>query len=360
MTFRNRGNRIIVIDSNTGVHQDLLHTLEGLPDRTKTLPGDLEHWVTKAEFFDMLPEVRTNWRLNGDFISKQALNCPVESHWVAVSPDEPDVRVYWVGQADDTPKPCIVHFHGGGLISGQAKDYLPAIQAQALALNCLIATVEYRLAPEHPFPAALNDGYAVLKWLHEQAAELNVIPEKIGIQGESAGGGLGAMVSIRARDEGLYAICSQALIYPMLDDRTVNSIAGAPAIGRYRWTPKLNRLGWSAFLNWPESNELPPYGSVPARVDNLMDLPHTFIWVGGIDLFVSEDLAFSKRLVEQGVPVDLFCVPGVFHAFDVSAPSASVTMSFRRSLMEHWSRIFGQTFDSSHLALFSDNPQSFS
>ncbi len=342
-----------MIDLNSGVHQDLLHALERLPDRTKTLPGDLDHWVTKNEFFDMLPEVRKNWRLNGDFIAEQALSCPVESYWVAVSPDEPDVQVYLVGQVDETPKPCIVHFHGGGLISGQAKDYLPAIQAQALALNCFIATVEYRLAPEHPFPAALNDGYAVLKWLHEKATDLNVIAEKIGIQGESAGGGLGAMVAIKARDEGFYDICSQALVYPMLDDRTVASVMEAPAIGRYRWTPKLNRLGWSAFLDWPKSDELPPYGSVPARVDNLAGLPETFIWVGGIDLFVSEDLAYAKRLIEQGVPVDVCCVPGVFHAFDVSAPKAPVTLNFRRSLMTYWSRVFDQTFDDSHLALFS-------
>lgn len=343
----------MMVDSKTGVHKELLSTLPNLMDRSQDLPGDDHHRVSQSEFQAMLSHVRENWRLNASFINDEALLCPVKTFDVPVSENEPDVRVYLVGDCSGDPKPCILHFHGGGLISGKAKDYLPAIQAQALALDCLIATVEYRLAPESPFPAALNDAYAALTWLHEKAVELNVDRKRIGVQGESAGGGLAAMLAIAARDRKQYSICYQALIYPMLDDRSTDYAAQAPAIGRYRWQPKLNRLGWDAFLGWPSQEVEPPYGSVPARVSDLSNLPQTFIWVGGIDLFAIEDVVFSQRLIAHGVPVNLYVVPGVYHAFDVSAPESDITRQFRATLLRHWCQMFDIEFNEPKLNLFS-------
>jgi acetyl esterase/lipase len=341
-----------MVDPETGVHLQLLSTLEMLPDRSSDLPGDENHWVSRYEFEQRLPKIRREWLLNADFISDEARLCPVETYSVFVSNDVPEVTVYLVGRRTSKLKPCILHFHGGGFIIGRAKDYLPVMQAQALALDCLVASVEYRLAPETHFPGQLDDGYAVLGWLNQNAAELGVDPKLIGVQGESAGGGLAAMLSIAARDRGEYPICFQSLIYPMLDNRTEVGGSNLSAIGKYRWGVKANRLGWQCLLGWIAPEASPPYGSVPGRVDTLSELPDTFIWVGGIDLFVSEGLDFARRLVEQGVSVAVTSVPGVFHAFDGAAPTAPVTLKFREEMLTAWATAFGHNFDTNKLRLF--------
>lgn len=341
-----------MIDEQTGVHQELLEALATLPDRSADLPGQQDHWVTKAEFESCSQNIRSQWVPDFTFISEQAQDCPVEQYTVPVSNSEPDVKVYLVGEKSREPKPCIIHFHGGGFISGQAKDYIPLLQAQALALNCLIASVEYRLAPDTVFPGQLNDGYATLTWLNEQAQTLGIDITRIGVQGESAGGGLASMLTIAARDRAEFSICHQALIYPMLDNRTADFFDTAPFIGLYRWGPKVNRLGWQSILDGLKPNDNPPYGSVPARVKDLSNLPNTFIWVGGIDLFVLEDIEFAKQLTLQGNCVELITVPGVFHAFEGMAPTAKVTLHHRKDLLKSWCNAFDQTFDLKGLTLF--------
>ena len=239
-------------------------------------------------------------------------------------PGEPDVRVYVINAAcgGDPERPAILHIHGGGFVMRDAKSAIQHMQELALQLDCVIVTVDYRLAPETPFPGALNDCYASLKWLHANAAELGVDRARIALMGDSAGGGHAAMLAITLRDRGEALLVYQALVYPMLDDCTGSTRTVPPNQGLMVWSPQENRFGWSALLGCPAGSVDVPYGSVPARVDDLRGLPPTFIGVGAIDLFVDEDIEYARRLIAAGVPTELIVVPGAFHGFDglVQAP----------------------------------------
>jgi acetyl esterase/lipase len=213
-------------------------------------------------------------------------------------------------------RPAILHMHGGGFVFGSAESFLYALQDIAAALDCVIVSVDYRLAPETPFPGALEDNYAGLKWLHSHAEELGADAGRIAVMGESAGGGHAAMLAIAARDRGEVPLIYQALVYPMLDDRTGSSRAMPPHIGAYIWRPADNRFGWTSLLGRPAGSDEVPYGAVPARVGDLKGLAPAFIAVGSIDLFFDEDIEYARRLVEAGVPVELHVYPGCVHAFD--------------------------------------------
>jgi acetyl esterase/lipase len=150
--------------------------------------------------------------------------------------------------------------------------------------------------------------------------------------GESAGGGLAAMLTLMARERGRVPIAYQALVYPMLDDRTGSSRAVPAPLGSLIWRAADNRKGWSALLGQPAGLAGAPHGAVPARVKDLSGLPPTFIGVGSIDLFAPEDIEFGKRLVDAGVPVELLVVPGAFHGFPLIAPDAGVSHEFISAL----------------------------
>jgi acetyl esterase/lipase len=259
----------------------------------------------------------------------------------------PDVRVSIVndgGGGAATPRPAILHIHGGGYTGGSASIMLPSLQALAAALDCVIVSVDYRLAPGTRFPGSLEDNYAALKWLYGNARELGVDASRIAVMGESAGGGHAAMLAIAARDRGEVPLLYQALIYPMLDDRSGTTRQVPPQIGTLVWTRDANRGGWTALLGVPAGASQVPEGAVPARVANLAGLPPTFIGVGGIDLFVEEDIGYAQRLNNAGVPVELNVVPGAFHAFDVFEPNAPVTIRFRAALTNALKGAFAGAF----------------
>ena len=256
-------------------------------------------------------------------------------------PGGADVQVLVINaQPGRAPRPAILHIHGGGFVAGSARATLPRLQGMAAALDCVAVSVEYRLAPETPYPGALEDNHAALTWLYRQSSELGVDPTQIALLGESAGGGHAAMLAIAARDRGEVPIAFQALIYPMLDDRTGSSRAVPPHIGRLLWTPAHNRFGWSSLLGWPVGSRPPPPGAVPARVADLSGLPPTFIAVGALDLFVQEDIEYAARLIDAGVPTELLVIPGAFHAFDAIAPDAEVSRGLatqlNRALADAW------------------------
>jgi acetyl esterase/lipase len=207
--------------------------------------------------------------------------------------------------------------HGGGFVMGDALSSIRNVQQLAAAVGCVIVTVDYRLAPETRFPGALEDNYAGLKWLYSNAAELGVDHTRIAVVGESAGGGHAATLTIAARDRGEIPLIYQALIYPMLDDRTGSARKTPPHTGIIIWNEQMNRFGWSSLLGVPAGSRHVPDGSVPARVENLHGLPPTFIGVGSIDLFVEEDISYALRLIDAGVSVELHVVPGAFHGFDM-------------------------------------------
>lgn len=240
----------------------------------------------------------------------------------------PDVRILLVAPPSaNKARPAILHIHGGGYIIGSA-SIAPDLRQLAKEIDAVIVSVDYRLAPETKFPGSLEDNYAALKWLVDHAAELGVDRSRIALIGESAGGGHAAALAIAARDRGQIPIAFQALIYPMLDDRTGSSRAVPAHIGQILWTREANRFGWTSLLGVPAGSKTVPKGAVPARVANLAGLPPTWIGVGGLDLFVQEDVEFAGRLVAAGVPTELLVVPGAFHGFNLFGAKTRVARQF--------------------------------
>lgn len=247
----------------------------------------------------------------------------------------PDVRVMIIDGTSGKPgSPAYLHMHGGGFVGGRVDQFPAAYQALAQACQCLVVSVDYRLAPETRFPGALEDNYAALRWLHGNAETLGIDRGRIAIGGESAGGGHAAMLAIAARDRGEFPIAFQLLIYPMLDDRTGATVAPPSNVGQFVWNAGSNRFGWASLLGQAPGLKAVPSGSVPARVADLARLPPAFIAVGGLDLFAAEDMAFAARLNAAAVPVELLVVPGAYHAFDGLAPMARVSRQFRNAIID--------------------------
>ena len=242
----------------------------------------------------------------------------------------PDVHVVVIGaSADAAVRPGVLHIHGGGYIVGSAAEGIAPLQLLSAAQGCTVVSVDYRLAPETRFPGSLEDNYAALRWLHANAKELGVDRNRIALLGESAGGGHVAALALAARDRGEVPVAMQVMLYPMLDDRTGSSRAVPPPLGSFVWDAAANRFGWSSLLGVPAGSASVPRGSVPARVENLRGLPPTFIGVGSIDLFVEEDIAYSQRLIQAGVPTELFIAPGGYHGFDIIVPEARISKRFK-------------------------------
>jgi len=242
---------------------------------------------------------------------------------------EASVRLFRpIGGEEGFRHPALLHLHGGGYVKGTARGSDATNAALAAELACVVASVEYRLAPEHPYPAAVEDAYAALRWLHDEAAALSVDPARIAISGESAGGGLAAALALLARDRGGPGILFQNLIYPMLDDRTGSTVDAGPLAGEFVWTPENNRFGWSALLGTAPGGEDVPAYAAPARAEDLSGLPPAFISVGALDLFLEENLAYATRLIRAGVPTELHVFPGAYHAFD-AVPTARSSMVAR-------------------------------
>jgi acetyl esterase/lipase len=224
-----------------------------------------------------------------------------------------------VGLTD--PAPAVLWIHGGGYVIGTAEmdDHLCAQFSKRLGIT--VASVEYRLAPEHPYPAALEDCHSALTWL---AGLPGVDRGRLAIGGASAGGGLAAALALLARDRGSsgqgVTPAFQLLVYPMLDDRS-GTTADNP---NYRlWNPRANRFGWTAYLG-----DADPQVAVPARRDDLSGLPPAWIGVGKNDLFHDEDLAYADRLKAAGVPCEVEVVPGAFHGIDLWASKAPLSQRF--------------------------------
>jgi triacylglycerol lipase len=232
----------------------------------------------------------------------------------------PDVRVLHYAPPGDAagPRPAVLDIHGGGFVIGTADMGDAANRALVLEHDCVVVSVDYRLAPETPWPGALEDCYAALSWMHAHAGELGIDPARIAVSGGSAGGGHAAALAIHARDRGGPAICFQLLDYPMLDDRTCATDDPHPYCGDFVWTPEMNRFGWRSLLGAePGGPDVPP-AAVPARTADLSGLPPAFILVGALDLFLEEDLEYFRRLVRAGVPAELHVIPGGYHGFGLA------------------------------------------
>lgn len=232
----------------------------------------------------------------------------------------PDVRLllYTPKTASDEVRLAILHFHGGGFISGTADMIAVFQQKLADDTGALVVGVDYRLAPEAPYPAALDDGYAALQWLLREARTLKVDPRRIVVMGQSAGGGLAAALALLARDRGELALAGQILIYPMLDARTGTGGASQDnaSIGEFVWTREVNRFAWAAYDGGADRLGQMDGRYSPALATDVAGLPRTFIGVGSLDLFLEEDVAYALKLFRAGIRTELRVYDGGVHAFD--------------------------------------------
>lgn len=233
-------------------------------------------------------------------------------------------------QRPPTPAPALLWIHGGGYIIGRPEIGDPFLFQAAHELGILILSIDYRLAPEHPFPTPLEDCYSALKWIHTHAQLLNIDPRRIAIGGESAGGGLAAALAQLAHDRAELKPIFQMLVYPMLDDRTC--LRPDPANkALMTWSPESNLFGWEAYLGQKCGSEsLPPY-AVPARRGDLGGLPPAWICSGTLDLFFEEDAAYADRLKNSGVDCEWVVIPGAYHGFDFFGPRLKFVQDFRKS-----------------------------
>lgn len=221
----------------------------------------------------------------------------------------------------------LLWIHGGGFITGAAKMDEKYCVQYAKELNLVVVSVDYRLAPKHPFPAALDDCFEAWRWFQYQAPAWGIDPTRIVVSGNSAGAGLAASLVQRVFDEGGVQPIAQALFYPMLDDRTA-ARPDLDAINHRIWNNKSNRAGWSWYLDQPAgATELPQY-AVPARREQLAGLPAAWIGTGDIDLFYQENCRYASRLTAAQVSCHMDTVPQAPHAFERIAPDAEISVDF--------------------------------
>lgn len=276
--------------------------------------------------------------VNPDDVARSEL----ESRSIPGPQGDPDVpiRIYRpVGTSERLP--TILHIHGGGFIAGDAAQNEGVHRPLAADLSCCIVSVNYRLAPETPYPGPLEDCYAALDWIMHNAEDIGVDSSRVGLMGESAGGGLAAALALLARDRGQHTLAFQHLIYPMLDDRTCTRDDPHPYTGEYIWNADSNRYGWTALLGHaPGGPDVSPYAA-PARALDLRRLPPTYLATAALDLFLEENLDYASRLTRAGVPVELHVYPGSFHAFN-AWPAADVSARARRDSKAALARALGR------------------
>ncbi len=248
----------------------------------------------------------------------------------------PDVALLVYNPPSD--KKCrgaILHIHGGGMVVGSADMSIMGCSAVAQANDCVIVSVDYRLAPETTFPGPQEDCYAGLEWLIENAAQLGVDTSNIHVMGESAGGGLSAALAHMVRDRGEHRLAGQILIYPMIDHRVggPDDPYDNPITGEFIWTKGRNQFGWSCLQGDYALNDARIGWFSPSRASDLAGLPPAYMMVGALDLFVDENLDYARRLIAAGVPCELHVYPGAIHGFNMFPPAA-VSQRANRDMME--------------------------
>ena len=257
-----------------------------------------------------------------------------------VVPGEPAVplRVHRAVGADGV-LPCVYSIHGGGFVMGSNTMDDPQLEDWCPKLGFVGVSVDYRLAPETPYPGPLEDCYRGLVYTYEHADELGIDPQRIGVMGVSAGGGLAAALTLLARDRGEVPVAFQLLDSPMLDDRqhTPSSRADGLAV----WSRGSNTFGWKSYLGELYGRDDVPATAAPARATDLAGLPPALVSVGAVDGFRDEDVDYALRLNQAGVPAELHVYPGACHGFTTLARDATVTKQCLRN-MEDWLRRFTQ------------------
>lgn len=242
--------------------------------------------------------------------------------------------------AGEGPWPGIYHTHSGGMVMGDRRTGLAEIAEWVERLGVVAVSVEYRLAPEHPYPAPVDDCYAGLTWTAAHAAELGIDPERLIVAGASAGGGLAAALALMARDRGGPPISHQILMCAMLDDRGITA-SSHELDGEGVWDAPTNLFAWTALLGDARGGPgVSPYAA-PARAEDLTGLPPAFVDVGSVETFRDEDIDYAARLSAAGVSVELHVWPGGFHCFDMAAPDTALGRAAREARLSYLRRALG-------------------
>ncbi|GHC47826.1 alpha/beta hydrolase [Streptomyces violaceochromogenes] len=266
----------------------------------------------------------------------------VEDRQVPGPQGEPDISLLICRPAAEPagPRPVIYHVHGGGMVIGTNRVGVDVPLAWAQALDAVVVSVEYRLAPEHPHPAPVEDVYAGLLWTADHAAEIGADPERIVIAGASAGGGLCAALALLTRDRKGPQPIGQVLMCPMLDDRN-DTPSTYQMAGLGVWDRTANETGWTALLGSRRGGPDVPAYAAPARAEDLTGLPPAFLDVGSAETFRDEVVAYASRIWQAGGVAELHVWPGGFHGFDGFAPQAAVSQAARGAQMAWLRRLLG-------------------
>lgn len=283
---------------------------EALPGGFNAIP-DIE--ARRATLYGMLDQMTADLPPNP--------NVSTEDVSIAGPGGDLALRIYRPA-APAATRPCILFIHGGGMVLGNLEtDHLTAVML-CETIGAVVVSVDYRLAPENPYPAGADDCFAALQWIAAHASDLDIDPERLAMYGGSAGGGLAIATALRARDTGGPALCFVMAPYPMIDDR--NETASSKEIVDIGiWDRAGNIEAWQWYLGGAEADQY----AAPARATDLAGLPSMFIDVGDRDMFHDEDAAFVERLTAAGVPVEWHEYAGAYHASEVFAPTATLSQT---------------------------------
>lgn len=258
------------------------------------------------------------------------------------APDVP-IRIYALANRAGAV-PGLLFIHGGGFTLGNLDSEHASCLHIVEEVGCVVVSVDYRLAPEHPFPAAPEDCYAALKWMAANAGPLGIDLSRIGVRGGSAGGGLCAAVALMARDRGEVKLIFQMPLYGCLDDRHITPSSHQMDAEDMIWGRPASLLGWKAYLGEDHQGDVSPYAA-PARAEDLSGLPPAYMMIGELDLMRDENIAYATRLLQAGVPTELHVYPGSFHGFEGLVPNAGVSVRAVNEYTEALKRGLGRIPD---------------
>jgi acetyl esterase/lipase len=292
------------------------------------LPEDIPAW--RDELMEMLPVTDEVLRRDGAV--------ELEERQVPGPEGAPDLSVLILRPAQGSgPWPGIYHTHGGGMVLGNNRVGADEVALWVDEIGAVGVSVEYRLAPEHPHPAPVEDCYAGLVWTSKHADELGIDPSRLVIAGASAGGGLAAGTALMARDRGGPALSHQILMCPMLDDRGVTP-SSQELDNEGVWDRTSNVTGWTALLGDARGGPDVSPCAAPARAQDLTGLPPAFIDVGSAETFRDEDIEYAARLSQAGISVEFHLWPGGFHGFDMMAPQTALAQIARATRLAYLRR----------------------
>jgi acetyl esterase/lipase len=246
-------------------------------------------------------------------------------------PTQDEDLALYIFQPENVPtdNPALIWIHGGGYIMNDANDLLAPLIAEQV--GCTVISVNYRIAPEHPFPAGPEDCYATLLWVHENAAELGIDPDHIAIGGQSAGAGMAAGVTLMNRDRKGPKLAFQYLLYPMLDN--LHDTPSGHFDNHVVWNRQISLNAWEMYLNGTPRLKASPYASA-SRATDLSNLPPTFLTVGAQDLFRDECIDYARRMMLANVPTQLEVFPGMTHAGEIMIPHAAVSQRMQKNYLQ--------------------------